>query len=195
MTKALTLLGRTALAALCLAAEDAYARQTTDPATDIRQFQEAADAYAVLHRDVARTLPPPEISSDTGKIYQGIDRLALGIVSARMDAAPGDVFGPAAGIVRVTIRETLAARNVSVVSLLEAASNEGTRRRQAPLTINSRMPWAAGAFMPACLIAALPALPPELQYRFVGRTLVLVDVGAGLVVDLLPDALPEAETE
>ena len=29
----------------------------------------------------------------------------------------------------------------------------------------------------------------------VGRTLVLVDIGAGLAVDLLPDALPEVETE
>jgi hypothetical protein len=35
-----------------------------------------------------------------------------------------------------------------------------------------------------------PALPPELAYRFVGRDLVLVDVHANLVVDILDLALP-----
>jgi hypothetical protein len=44
--------------------------------------------------------------------------------------------------------------------------------------------------MPAAVIAALPELPPELQYRFVGADLVLVDIGAGLVVDVLRGALP-----
>ena len=42
-----------------------------------------------------------------------------------------------------------------------------------------------------CVIAALPPLPPELQYRIVGDTLVLIDVHASLIVDLLPRALVE----
>ena len=33
-------------------------------------------------------------------------------------------------------------------------------------------------------------LPRELQYRFVARDLVLVDVEATLVVDVLPNAFP-----
>jgi hypothetical protein len=36
----------------------------------------------------------------------------------------------------------------------------------------------------------LPELPPELSYRFVGRDLVLKDIKAGLVVDVLPNAIP-----
>jgi len=40
------------------------------------------------------------------------------------------------------------------------------------------------------LLAALPALPEELEYRFVGWDLVLVDTHADLVVDILKDALP-----
>jgi hypothetical protein len=36
-------------------------------------------------------------------------------------------------------------------------------------------------------------LPAELEYRFVGRDLVLVDSHAGLVVDVLPDALPAGD--
>jgi hypothetical protein len=40
-----------------------------------------------------------------------------------------------------------------------------------------------------CIVAALPALPPELQYRIVGDSLALIDVHAGLILDVLPDAL------
>ena len=37
---------------------------------------------------------------------------------------------------------------------------------------------------------ALPDLPAELEYRFVGRNLVLLDAEATLVVDVLREALP-----
>jgi hypothetical protein len=36
----------------------------------------------------------------------------------------------------------------------------------------------------------LPRLPSGLEYRIVGRELVLLDSTSNLVVDLLPDALP-----
>jgi hypothetical protein len=37
----------------------------------------------------------------------------------------------------------------------------------------------------------LPALPPELDYAIWGRDLVLIDIAANLVLDVLRDALPE----
>jgi hypothetical protein len=40
------------------------------------------------------------------------------------------------------------------------------------------------------LIEALPPLPKQLEYDFVGRTIVLRDIDAGVVVDFLPQALP-----
>jgi hypothetical protein len=45
------------------------------------------------------------------------------------------------------------------------------------------------SFMPPRLLASLPPLPPEVQYRFIGRSLVLWDVHANLIVDFLPGAL------
>ena len=48
----------------------------------------------------------------------------------------------------------------------------------------------AAARRPACLAAVLPRLPEELEYRVVGVTLVLVDVHANLVVDVLHGAFP-----
>jgi hypothetical protein len=40
------------------------------------------------------------------------------------------------------------------------------------------------------ILEALPELPDEVEYRFFGRDLVLLDVEAGLVVDVLKQALP-----
>jgi hypothetical protein len=59
-----------------------------------------------------------------------------------------------------------------------------------PVEVNGPFPWAFGAAVPSVLLDRLPALPEEVQYRFIGRDLVLVDVDANLVVDILPDALP-----
>jgi hypothetical protein len=40
-------------------------------------------------------------------------------------------------------------------------------------------------------VRALPVIPRELEYAFWGRDLVLVDVAANLVIDVLPEALLE----
>ena len=42
---------------------------------------------------------------------------------------------------------------------------------------------------PPTILLNLPRLPPELEYRIVGRTLVLRDAVANIVVDLIPDAI------
>jgi hypothetical protein len=41
--------------------------------------------------------------------------------------------------------------------------------------------------MPPSVLMNLPKLPPELEYRAVGRELVLRDIAANLVVDIIPD--------
>ena len=45
----------------------------------------------------------------------------------------------------------------------------------------------------ACIATALPALPDELAYRSAGTVLLLVDVHADLVVDVLPALLAGSE--
>ena len=57
------------------------------------------------------------------------------------------------------------------------------------LQVNGRWPEAMPFnFVPPQLIAALPPLPEELQYRIIGRSLVLWDLHANLIVDFLPAA-------
>ena len=58
------------------------------------------------------------------------------------------------------------------------------------LEVHAVLPWGAGAPASARLVGLLPPLPAELEYRFVGRHLVLLDVEANLVVDVLREAVP-----
>jgi hypothetical protein len=43
---------------------------------------------------------------------------------------------------------------------------------------------------PPALLRKLPDLPPELEYRIVARSLILRDVKANLIVDILRDVVP-----
>jgi hypothetical protein len=60
----------------------------------------------------------------------------------------------------------------------------------AVVQVNEAFPWNAGAVMWPSMLWNLPELPPELEYHFVRRDLVLVDALGGIVVDVLRDALP-----
>ena len=60
-----------------------------------------------------------------------------------------------------------------------------------PLKVNQRYPDAIPlTSMPPDVLKALPGLPEEMEYRFVGDQLVLLDPHAHLIADFIPDALP-----
>jgi hypothetical protein len=44
--------------------------------------------------------------------------------------------------------------------------------------------------VPPQVLAALPRLPDDVEYRFIGRRLILLDVHSNLIVDYIDDALP-----
>ena len=44
--------------------------------------------------------------------------------------------------------------------------------------------------MPINILAALPKLPDDIEYRFLGRHLVLHDTRANMILDRIPCAVP-----
>ena len=48
--------------------------------------------------------------------------------------------------------------------------------------------------LPPCMSAALPKLPPELEYRTAGVALILADAHLHIVVDILHAALPRRDS-
>jgi hypothetical protein len=83
-----------------------------------------------------------------------------------------------------TVRE----QNLDLEAMTSLADEAGTESSWPP-AINEPLPWAgAGTLSP--VFEALPVLPLELEYRLVGRDLVLLDVHANMVIDILDLAVP-----
>jgi hypothetical protein len=161
----------------------------------LRAFEEAAGAYVALHRHVERGLPPPAISPDAGEIFDAVDAMAAAMRAARPDAQEGDVFNPKASVLlRLRIRMSILDAGDDPAAIKRLLTGDLPIEPGVPLpAVNGGFSWELPAFMPSCVLAALPVLPPELEYRFVERDLVLIDMHADLVVDVLRNAFPDPD--
>lgn len=110
--------------------------------------------------------------------------------TARADAATRIFTDDLHPFFRELTELTLVESGIEVKQLLASLEEETPRHAPTP-RIDEKFPWSLGAAMPPCILAAYPRLPPVLQYRFVGRDLLIIDIGSGLVVDILPDAIPK----
>jgi len=166
------------------------ARVADLPSSQWSAFNRRVDDYLAVRRQVERVVAGPRPSSDRQEILKAADALAGAIQSARATARQGDIFSVAvAADIRRQIRTILAGDGRRAADLFADREPELGRPRVQPI-VNGRFDWELDAVMPPALIEGLPPLPGELQYRFVGRDLMLIDIVAGLVVDILPRALP-----
>ena len=151
-------------------------------------FLKRVQAYVDLHRKLESTLPPLPDKPTPAQVDTHQRALSRLIAQARSGAQYGDIFSREG---RAYVRRQLAralsgpdSRDI-VASIMD--ENPGRLRLQ----INGRYPDEIPlATMPPQILAALPKLPEDIEYRFIGDRLILLDVHAHLVVDFLNDALP-----
>jgi hypothetical protein len=178
----------TAISAVQLVlAAGASAQDKVNPhALVMAQFSERVAAYLALQKKVEGKLPPQKETNDPERIKAHIASLATGIRAARANAKAGDIFNGAAEQFRQIIQED--ARERSVHDTLAAMQEvpKGT-----PPRVNSDYPeTAALATVPPLILNRLQHLPDGLEYRFMGRDLILRDSRANLIVDVLHEAVP-----
>jgi len=72
-----------------------------------------------------------------------------------------------------------------------ATIRQGAPLRKTEVHVNESYPDGVPfTTVPPTLLLKLPKLPDQVAYRIVGRDLVLLDVGANLVVDKIPEIIP-----
>lgn len=176
-------------AAAAAAAGPAAAQRATDPDLPVlADFARRVREYVDLKNGAAMTLLPLVPLGDPAEVRRRTDALAMVIQGARRDARQGDLFTP--DVARLIRRAILTGCEGDYAMLLALAREELT----APLpeaSVHGR--WPAGAPVPTMLpgvLAALPPLPGNLQYRFMSRALVLLDLDANLILDFIPNAIP-----
>jgi hypothetical protein len=156
-----------------------------------QRFEQSVRDYMTVRHAVDRSLPALDVSGDTRAIEQAVEMRAAAIRRARAGARAGDVFTADVGeLFRTRIRQALEGHGHLAADLLRQTFEE-SEGWEPPPVVNGRFSWKSASATPGCVLAVLPALPEELQFRFVGSDLGLVDIGANLIIDVLPDALEE----
>ena len=154
----------------------------------IQQFDAAIADYLALRRRLSEEVPRPVPNSSSIELNNASDALAAAIQRSRQKARVGDLFvAPVTPVFKRTV--DAAARTPEMRQVLAAIDDEQPTVLAPQLHL--RFPGASQlATMPASLLAVLPPLPKELEYRIIGRFLVIRDVDAALIIDYIPDVIP-----
>ena len=163
-----------------------------DPAAEqqaLVRFEIAVNDYAELHRRLERAWPPMWFISDFEQLETVAAEFRAMLRDARPQAAKGGIFTPAvAEVFRFRIAADLREDDFDLESTALADDDTGTEGWSTP-SVNEPLPMTGmGAVQPS--FTGLPVLPPELDYRIVGRDLILLNVRANMVVDVLDLAVP-----
>jgi hypothetical protein len=156
----------------------------------LAQFDHAVDEYVALHRRLERSLPPERLFDDAEEMFAARAKIRSAILAARPHARQGNIFTPGIAQAFVAVLgfaiEECGHDPADILADINEERLPGTPKPR----VNGKYPWALGSAMWPTLLRVLPELPAELEYRFSDRDLVLIDVHANVVVDILEDALP-----
>jgi hypothetical protein len=116
--------------------------------------------------------------------------LAAKVRAARSTAKRGDFFTPATQeqfrrLVNPSVKGPDGPENKVAIK------DDAPEPKDVPFEINGEYPRDASlSTVPPDVLRSLPQLPPEIQYRFVGRHLILYDAKANIILDYMLNALP-----
>ena len=160
-------------------------RQTNSQPAVLQKFQAALKQYVDVRQKALSQFQPLKPDADQATIASREKAMGEAIRTARTGAHPGEIFSKDVGpFFRTAVKADFNRR-----------SPKGKQLRLDELphfrpVVNQTYPssWPLQTFPPT-LLAQLPQLPEELEYRFVDNSLILRDKQANIVVDYLIDVM------
>lgn len=176
------------LAPLEASAQDRARRTNADAAT-LLEFTRRVDEYVALHKKLEDTLPPLPTQTTPAHVDAHQRALSRLIQEARQTAKQGDLFTPAMQrLVRDILRPVFRGADGEQIKK-EILDNEYTG--SVTLAVNGRYPDEVPiSTVPPQVLAELPKLPEELEYRFIQTNLILFDPHAHVIADFVERAFP-----
>lgn len=145
--------------------------------------------YVELHKKVEDQLPdlPKDATPEERDKHQRMFEVRMR--EARKSARQGELFTPEA---QTVIKRLLAAvfDGPEGKELLASILDENPVGMK--VTVNGRYPDTVPiSTMPPEVLQTLPRLSEDMEYRFIGRHLILLDAHAHIVADYVEDAIPQ----
>jgi len=154
-----------------------------------KDFQERVKTYVQLRKSVETAVPAAKPTDNPDQIKARRLLLAQKMMVARRNAKRGDIFTEEIREeFRNTIRRTFHGPEGRKLRQTIREGDPVKLRLQVNQTYPEDFPVTT---MPPTLLAELPKLPPEVEYRVVGRDFVLQDAELRLVLDFIREAYPK----
>src|SRR5262245_8501524 len=139
----------------------------------VEEFTAKVKTYAALHQKIEGTLPKLPKDATPQQLDANQRELGRQIKQARAGAKPGDIFSPA---MQAYVRKSLAKVFTGKEGAARLASVMDENPVGTKVAVNDRYPDKIPlSTMPPEVLQVLPKMPEELEYRFVGDSLVILD--------------------
>jgi|RhiMethySRZTD1v2_1073278.scaffolds.fasta_scaffold551900_1 hypothetical protein len=163
------------------------AQERVNPTAEaIAAFQKRVDMYLELRKDLTKKIPEVKETGDPAKISAREKALGQAIATAREGSKPGEIFGDLSSFLREVIAQDWQSRSPA-----DQKATLSELPKSLKMAVNEAYPTNLPlATAPPNLLARLPKLPEELEYRLVDKQLILRDRDANLVIDVLGGTAP-----
>ena len=180
--------------------------QTTEmDGETLRKFQHEVEEYVERRKEAVKHIPPLDDKSTPTKVDAYQNGLTNAIITFRRGSKRGEIFKPEVeqAIRRMLHREFASAQGPGLMKDIKQGNPrvEGNPLPKDPskevmknvtVAVNVRYPETAPySSVPPSLLLKLPLLPPQVRYRFIGRSLILRDTEADVILDFIPDVVPD----
>ena len=147
-------------------------------------FNERVKAYIELRKKADDGAPPLKQTEDPANIKIAQTALAKRIMAARAGAKHGEIFTP-----EITLRFRRLLRpevkDADTKRLIQDDSPGSFK-----FNINGPYPDSEPlSTVPPNVLQSLPQLPEDLEYRFVGKHMILRDSRANIIIDYIPNVI------
>ena len=151
-------------------------------------FLERVNEYVKVHQKLEATLPHLPKEATPQQIDKNQRALGALIQQARRTAKQGDLFTPESQrVIKRLLAKVFGGPDGAALKASIMDENPGVLK----IVVNERYPDTVPlSTIPPQVLEGLPKLPEEMEFRFVGNTLVLMDVHAHIIADFVSDAFP-----
>lgn len=154
----------------------------------VKRFEQRVKDYMRLRNAVKSKLPKLSKDATPQQIESYRENVEAAVRNTRTGAKHGDIFNhDGSDYIRRTLKVSFTGKDrVELRNIVFEGETATVKVR-----VNYPYPEQAELIeMPPTVLLNLPQLPPEVQYRFVGRNLLLVDSETNLILDYMTNALP-----